>query len=83
MHLRPSMPSKVCWLTAGKPSAAAAQRKFPLLLPSLEGLAKFGHSMSVDYFGDLLSVMQQLLASPGLPLTQRLHTLLTASTLLK
>ena len=60
-----------------------AKAKFPLLQPSLEGLARFGHSVSVEYFSDLLAVMQTLLASPRLPLPQRLQTLLTASSLLK
>ena len=60
-----------------------AAAKFPLLQPSLEGLMRYGHAISIEYFGDLLNVIQALLTSPLLPLPQRLQLLLTASSLLK
>ncbi len=31
-------------------------RKFPLLYPTLEGLARYTHLISVDYFNDLMEV---------------------------
>ncbi len=35
---------------------AGARKRFPLLSPTLEGLARFAHLISVDYFGDLMQV---------------------------
>ena len=69
---------------AGAPiSEARAAKRFPLLAPSLEGLRRFAHLISVEYFGDLLAVMVQVAAAPGLPARMRLHVLLTASDILK
>ncbi len=58
-------------------------KKFPLLAPALAGLGRFAHLISVEYFGDLLAVMQRLLASRALPVRARLALLLTASDILK
>jgi hypothetical protein len=71
-------------MAAGPPiSEARAARKFPLLGASLSGLRRFAHLISVEYFGDLLTVMRQVAAAPGLPVGLRLQTLLTASNILK
>ena len=43
-------------IPAGVLSAAGARKRFPLLSPTLEGLARFAHLISVDYFGDLMQV---------------------------
>ena len=74
---------RLCCDAVAPITSQKAATKFPLLLPTLEGLAKYGHCMSVDYFTDLLVVMQALLSSASLPLYHRLQTLLTASTLLR
>ncbi|KAG1668841.1 hypothetical protein FOA52_004936 [Chlamydomonas sp. UWO 241] len=58
-------------------------KKFPLLYPTLEGLARYTHLISVEYFNDLMEVFKQLLLSPNLPLVERLRLLLTASDILK
>eukprot|EP00803_Ostreobium_quekettii_P010290 evm.model.scf_1207.4 EVM.evm.TU.scf_1207.4 scf_1207:16888-32564(-) len=59
------------------------QRKCPLLYISLQGLSKYSHLLSVEYFADLLQVLQQLLNSASLPLLERLRCLLTASDILR
>jgi hypothetical protein len=41
-------------------SEARAAKKFPLLAPSLAGLSRFAHLISVEYFSDLLAVMVQV-----------------------
>lgn len=64
-------------------SEMRAERKFPLLVPSLSGLRRYAHLISVEYFGDLLAVMQRVAAAPGLPVRIRMHTLLTAADILK
>lgn len=51
--------------------------KFPLLFIALEGLGKYTHLISLEYFTDLLAVFQQLLACPALPMRERLRCLLT------
>ncbi|KAA6426215.1 MAG: hypothetical protein FRX49_04067, partial [Trebouxia sp. A1-2] len=61
----------------------SAQKRFPLLMPTLDGLTKYAHLIDVDYFADLLQVMQQIMHMTALPLQQRLRTLLTASDILK
>ena len=45
-------------------SEARAAKKFPLLAPSLAGLSRFAHLISVEYFSDLLAVMVQVRAQP-------------------
>ncbi len=60
-----------------------AVKKFPLLTPALLGLTRYAHLISVEYFSDLLTVMQQIGNAPGLPLRTRLQCLLTASDILK
>lgn len=62
---------------------AQAAKKFPLLAPALQGLVRYGHLISVEYFSDILAVMQQIGNAPGLPLRTRLNCLLTASDILK
>ncbi|BDA51329.1 Nucleolar complex protein 3 homolog [Coccomyxa sp. Obi] len=69
--------------TGSPVSEARAAKRFPLLAPSLEGLRRFAHLISVEYFSDLLAVMVQIAAAPGLPARMRLHVLLTASDILK
>ncbi|EIE19958.1 hypothetical protein COCSUDRAFT_44354 [Coccomyxa subellipsoidea C-169] len=64
-------------------SDARAAKKFPLLAPALAGLSRYAHLISVEYFSDLLAVMVQVAAAPGLPVRLRLHVLLTASDILK
>lgn len=41
-------------------SAAKVQRKFPLLQPVLEGLGRYSHLISIDYFNDLMAVLQEV-----------------------
>lgn len=64
-------------------SEVQAVKKFPLLAPSFRGLTQYAHLISVEYFSDLLAVMQQIGNAPGLPLRTRLQCLLTASDILK
>ncbi|KAK9813219.1 hypothetical protein WJX72_010918 [[Myrmecia] bisecta] len=72
---------------AARPGVALSneqvQKRLPLLAPSLEGLARYAHLISVEYFGDLMAIMQQLLAGSALPLSARLQVLLTAADILK
>ncbi|CAE1280737.1 NOC3 [Acanthosepion pharaonis] len=42
------------------------------------GLAKFAHFINIDYFGDLFSILNQLIASVELTTQQSLHCALTA-----
>ena len=49
-------------------SEVQAVKKFPLLAPSFRGLTQYAHLISVEYFSDLLAVMQQIGNAPGLPL---------------
>lgn len=67
----------------GPLSPAKSSRRFPLLLPTLSGIAKYGHLISVDYFNDLTAVIQQLLGGCVLPLVARLMSLLTICDLLR
>ena len=62
---------------------AQAAKKFPLMAPALQGLTRYAHLISVEYFSDLLTVMQQIGNAPGLPLRTRLQCILTASDILK
>lgn len=63
--------------------ASRFAKRFPLLAPTMEGLSKFAHLISVDYFQDLMAALEELLASPALPPAQRLRCLLTASEILR
>ncbi|MEW5302585.1 MAG: hypothetical protein WDW36_005354 [Sanguina aurantia] len=69
--------------TGGVMSRAKVQRKFPLLGPVLEGLARYTHLISVEYFNDLMDVFRQMLRFPALPLYERLRCLLSAADILK
>eukprot|EP00884_Botryococcus_braunii_P002153 jgi/Botrbrau1/11939/Bobra.341_1s0006.1 len=62
---------------------ARGAAKFPLLLAALRGISQYAHLISVDYFTDLLAVMQQLLAAPALPMRARLATLSAAADILR
>ncbi|GLC45484.1 hypothetical protein PLESTB_000319100 [Pleodorina starrii] len=64
-------------------SRARLLKRCPLLHPVLDGLARYTHLISVDYMNDLLSVFQQLLSAPALPLPERLRLLATTATLLR
>ncbi|KAF8055732.1 noc3l [Scenedesmus sp. PABB004] len=63
--------------------AAKVARRFPLLAPSLVGLGRYSHLISVDYFNDLMAVLQELLAAGALPARERLGVLLAALDTLK
>ena len=39
-----------------KLTPAGAQKRFPLLMPTLDGLTKYAHLIDVEYFADLLQV---------------------------
>lgn len=52
--------------------------KSELLSSVLEGLAKFAHFINIDYFDDLFSILNQLIASVELTTQQSLHCALTA-----
>jgi nucleolar complex protein 3 len=54
-------------------------KRFPLLAPTLQGLAKFAHLISVDYFHDIVSTIESILESPCVPHDIRCRCLLTAS----
>ncbi|XP_060795527.1 nucleolar complex protein 3 homolog [Neoarius graeffei] len=50
-----------------------------ILLPSvLEGLAKFAHLINLEFFDDLLTVLQDLIMSGDLSYRESLHCILTA-----
>jgi nucleolar complex protein 3 len=40
--------------------ASKVHRKFPLLQPALEGLGRYSHLISVEYFNDLMAVLQDV-----------------------
>jgi nucleolar complex protein 3 len=40
--------------------ASKVHRKFPLLQPALEGLGRYSHLISVEYFNDLMAVLQEV-----------------------
>lgn len=40
--------------------AARVAKKFPLLQPCLDGLGRYSHLISVEYFNDLMTVMQEV-----------------------
>jgi nucleolar complex protein 3 len=46
-------------------AAAKVHRKFPLLQPTLAGLGRYSHLISVDYFNDLMAVLQEVCVCIG------------------
>lgn len=64
-------------------SASKCARKFPLLPATLDGLAKYCHLISIDYFQDLMTVLEQLIGSEALPPSIQMRCLLTAATILR
>lgn len=52
----------------GAPPMPASRflKRFPLLAPTLEGLSRFAHLISVDYFADLMAVLEQVRAGHAL-----------------
>ena len=64
-------------------SQARFQKRFPLLAPTLQGLAKFAHLISIDYFQDIISTLEDILESPCVPHDIRCRCLLTASDIAK
>ena len=45
--------------------ASKVQKKFPLLQPVLEGLGRYSHLISVDYFNDLMAVLLEVRKGVG------------------
>ena len=63
-----SASSRMCNGGAGfKLTAANAQKRFPLLMSTLDGLTKFAHLISVEYFADLLQVYKHQSPPPPPP----------------
>ena len=60
------------------------ERSGPLLSPALEGVSRFSHIMSVEYFFDLLRYLSELLSTPSsnLSFKQRLFCMHTSCTVL-
>lgn len=58
-------------------------KRFPLVAPTLQGLAKFSHLISVDYFQDIISTLESILESSCVPHDIRCRCLLTASDISK
>ncbi|XP_075920293.1 nucleolar complex protein 3 homolog [Petromyzon marinus] len=54
----------------------------PLLSPVLEGLSKFSHLISVDFFDDLLIVLHRLTESSNMKYRDSLHCIITAFNIL-
>jgi nucleolar complex protein 3 len=49
--------------------ASKVHRKFPLLQPALEGLGRYSHLISVEYFNDLMAVLQEVSSHHQLDVT--------------
>lgn len=64
-------------------STSRFAKRFPLLAPTLQGLAKFAHLISVDYFQDIISTLENILESSCVPHDIRCRCLLTASDISK
>jgi nucleolar complex protein 3 len=58
-------------------SPEAVQKKWPLLNATLQGLSKYTHLIGLEYFNDVMEVLQQLQGSAALPLVLRMRCLLT------
>ncbi|CAD5110841.1 DgyrCDS202 [Dimorphilus gyrociliatus] len=56
--------------------------KSNLLAAVLEGLAKFAHLINLDFFDDLFNLLKQLIEEVDLGLTESLHCIHTAMTIL-
>ncbi|XP_028414221.1 nucleolar complex protein 3 homolog [Dendronephthya gigantea] len=50
----------------------------PLLAPVLAGLSKFTHLINIDFFGDLMIVLKNLVTSEDISSRNKLHCILTA-----
>lgn len=48
-------------------SAETIEKKWPLLSATLQGLAKYTHLIGLEYFNDLMEVLQQLQGCAALP----------------
>jgi len=64
-------------------SSTRFRKRFPLMAPTLQGLARFAHLISVDYFQDIISTLEDILDSPRVPHDIRCRCLLTASEIAK
>ena len=52
-----------------------------MILPTvLEGLAKYAHLINITFFGDLIKVLQRLVAFGGLSLRENLHSVYSVFT---
>ncbi|XP_058462359.1 nucleolar complex protein 3 homolog [Malaya genurostris] len=57
--------------------------KSKLLSVTLEGLAKFAHTINIDFFSDLIDVLDNLLIHGDLGYREQLHCIKTVFTILK
>ncbi|XP_055530605.1 nucleolar complex protein 3 homolog isoform X2 [Wyeomyia smithii] len=57
--------------------------KSKLLSATLEGLSKFAHTINIDFFSDLIDVLDNLLVHAGLGNREQLHCIQTVFTILK
>ena len=73
-------------LKGAAPQAPKSPRKaaklWPLLEPTLAGIERFSHFISVEFFGDLLACLGAFTASPSLPGATRARALLAISGIL-
>jgi len=63
----------------GPMSASAAGKRWPLLEPTLAGVEKFSHLISIEFFGDLLGCLASVSSDPRLPSSMRARALLAIS----
>lgn len=64
-------------------SPETIEKKWPLLSATLKGLAKYTHLIGLEYFNDLMEVLQQLQGCSVLPLVLRMRCLLTTVDILQ
>jgi hypothetical protein len=64
-------------VNGGGKRGAKGRGAFPLLGVALEGVRRYGHHISVDYFADLTSVLASLARRAALALPLRLQALAT------
>lgn len=64
-------------------SASKFTKRFPLLSATLDGLGKYCHLISVDYFQDIMMVLEELISSQALPPCIQLRCLLAAANILR
>lgn len=62
---------------SGRHRGAKGRGSYPLLAAALEGIRRFGHHISVEYFADLSALLARLLRSSRLTLPLRLQCLAT------